>query len=119
MLPEFKKVFLFAFIAFSLGAKAQQADNKQTAFTLQQAIDYAKDQGETECFIIGGGDIFIQALIWTDKIYFTRIHHDFEGDTFFPALNKTDWKEIKNDKHLPDEKNKYAYSFLVYERNYE
>ena len=41
MLPEFKKIFLFAFIAFSLGAKAQQADNKQTAFTLQQAIDYA------------------------------------------------------------------------------
>ncbi len=86
---------------------------------LQQAIDYAKDHGETECFIIGGGDIFIQALVWTDKVYLTRIHHDFEGDTFFPALSKTDWKEVLNDKHLPDEKNKFPYSFEVFERNYE
>ena len=38
---------------------------------LQQAIDFSKDQGEIECFIIGGGDIFIQALVWTDKIYLT------------------------------------------------
>lgn len=86
---------------------------------LQAAVDAARDMGETECFIIGGGDIFIQALVWTDKIYLTRIHHEFEGDTFFPALNKGDWKETAAEKHLPDEKNKYAFSFLVYERNNE
>ena len=84
---------------------------------LQHAIDYARDCGEEECFIIGGGDIFIQALIWTDRIYLTRIHQDFEGDTFFPALNNGDWNEISVAKHLPDEKNKFAYSFIVYERN--
>ncbi len=86
---------------------------------LQHAIDYAKDQGESECFIIGGGDVYIQALIWTDRIYLTRIHQSFEGDTFFQSLIPTDWKEIINNKHLPDEKNKYPYSFEVYERNYD
>ncbi len=83
---------------------------------LQHAIDYCRDHGEEECFIIGGGDIFIQSLIWTDRIYLTHIHHPFDGDTFFPALNKGDWNEISSAKHLPDEKNKYAYSFIVYER---
>ncbi len=86
---------------------------------LQHAIDYARDNGESECFIIGGGDIFIQALIWTDRIYLTRIHQSFEGDTFFQSLVSTDWKEISSHKHAPDEKNKYPYTFLVYERNNE
>ncbi|HAP00628.1 MAG TPA: hypothetical protein DCQ93_01770 [Bacteroidetes bacterium] len=83
---------------------------------LQHAIDVANNANEEECFIIGGGDIFIQAIVWADRIYLTRIHQSFEGDTLFPALNLVDWKEVSNEKHLPDEKNKYAYSFLVYER---
>lgn len=86
---------------------------------IRSAIDYAKNTGDAECFIIGGGDIFIQSLIWTERIYMTRIAHTFEGDTFFPKPDLTEWKLIKDERHTPDAKNKYAYSFQVYDRNYD
>jgi dihydrofolate reductase len=85
---------------------------------IHHAIDYAKAHDETECFIIGGGDIFIQSLIWADRIYLTRVMHKFEGDTFFPQLAEGDWNEVKVERHLNDEKNKYPYAFMVYDRNY-
>lgn len=85
---------------------------------IQQSIDYAKSTGETECFIIGGGDIFVQSLIWAERIYLTRIAHNFEGDTFFTKPDPDGWKLVKDERHKPDEKNKFPYAFQVYDRNY-
>ena len=51
--------------------------------TIQKAIETAKGQGETECFIIGGADIYKQTIELTDKLYYTKIFHSFEGDAFF------------------------------------
>ena len=86
------------------------------AHSIDDAVEMAKRQGETECFITGGGEIFRQSVHLCDKIYLTRIHHDFEGDVFFPEINWKDWKEVSR-KDIPhDEKNKYPFSFLIYER---
>jgi len=82
---------------------------------LKRAFEHAEDDGESECFVIGGGDIIRQSLVWADKIYITRIFHNFEGDTFLPALSEDDWKLASEERHLPDEKNHYAYAFEVYE----
>jgi dihydrofolate reductase len=72
--------------------------------------------GEEELFIIGGAEIYKQALPHTDRIYLTIINHDFDGDTFFPELNNDDWKEKEHENFEPDEKNKYPYSFITLER---
>jgi dihydrofolate reductase len=93
------------------------AEGCVVAGDLRSAIDYCRDQGETECFIIGGGDIIRQALVWADKIYMTRIFHQFEGDTFFPDLNEDDWKLLSEERHMPDEKNHYSFAFRVYQSN--
>ncbi len=85
---------------------------------IKHAIDYAKSTGDTECFIIGGGDVFVQSLIWAERIYLTRIAHKFEGDTFFTKPDSDDWELVKEERHTPDEKNKFSYSFQVYDRNY-
>jgi len=82
---------------------------------IRAAFEYCRQRGETECFIIGGGDIIRQTLVWADKVYMTLVFHDFEGDTFLPELNSDDWKMMSEDRHLPDEKNHYAYAFRVYE----
>src|SRR5206468_2198251 len=82
---------------------------------LNSAFDVAKKESPSECFVIGGGDIIRQILLWADKIYITRIFHDFEGDTFFPKLSDDDWKLVSEERHLPDEKNHYAYAFQVYQ----
>lgn len=83
---------------------------------LKAAIDHAAAIGESEAFIIGGGDIFLQSVLWADRIYLTRIFHSFEGDTFFPALNEEDWVMVNEQKHPADEKNKFAFSFQIFER---
>ena len=82
---------------------------------IRKALDYCRDAGEEECFVIGGGDIIRQSLVWADKIYMTMIFHDFEGDTFLQELNADDWKLTSEQRHLPDENNHYAYAFRVYE----
>ena len=86
-----------------------QAD---TVHSLDEAINKAKELGEAELFIIGGGEIFKQSLPVVDKVYLTRIHHPFEGDVFFPELPDSEWKEISRKDCKPDAKNLYGYSFL-------
>jgi dihydrofolate reductase len=83
---------------------------------LQQAISYAAENGETELFITGGGTIYEQAMGIANRIYLTRIHHNFEADTFFPAIEPTMWKELSSEFNEQDEKNKYDYTFQVLEK---
>jgi len=85
--------------------------------SVQSAIQIAKKNGDTEPFIIGGGQIYKIALEnnLVDRIYLTKVHHSFEGDTFFPELN-TDWKEMERIDHKADEKHAHDYSFLTFEK---
>jgi dihydrofolate reductase len=82
--------------------------------SLQAAVALCK--AEDEVFIVGGAEIYRQAIPLTDRIYLTIIDHDFEGDTFFPELNPDEWQETKHEDFEPDEKNKYKYKFITLER---
>ncbi|MEO8087542.1 MAG: dihydrofolate reductase [Bacteroidota bacterium] len=93
-----------------------QATGTTTVHSIEAAIDFAKSKNETECFIIGGGQIFEQSLKYCDRVYLTRIHHSFEGDVHFPVLNPVEWKEVFRKEIPADEKNKYPFSFLTYEK---
>lgn len=72
--------------------------------------------GEEEIFIFGGEQIYKLFLPFTQKIYLTRIHSQFEGDTFFPEVDFNDWEEIIFEKGITDEHNPYSYSFHVYKK---
>jgi dihydrofolate reductase len=69
-----------------------------------------------EVFIIGGALLFEHMLPRIQCLHLTQIHHEFEGDTFFPELNMQEWKRVAAEDYLPDKKNLYAYSFLKLER---
>ena len=84
---------------------------------LEEAIEYARKAGQSKVFILGGGDIYRQAMEFADAIYLTEIHSDFEGDTFFPELDRKLWREIRREDHAPDERNHYPYSFVEYLRS--
>jgi len=71
---------------------------------------------EREVFIVGGAEIYKQSLHLTDRIYLTVVHKQFEGDSFFPEIKKTDWLQVSREDHQPDEKNSLPYSFITYER---
>lgn len=93
-----------------------KADGCIITGNLEAAITHARETGTDEAFILGGGDIFRQSMFWAQRIYLTRIFHNFEGDTFFPELNAVDWKLISEKLQSPDEKNKYPFAFQVFER---
>ena len=86
--------------------------------SVEAALEIAKNNGDIEPFIIGGGQIYRIALEenLVDKIYLTKVHHSFEGDTFFPELS-SDWKEANKTEIKADEKHKYNYDFITLERN--
>jgi dihydrofolate reductase len=83
-----------------------------TAKSLSEAIELAKQNGESELMVIGGGKIYEQTLATADKIYLTIVQHDFEADTFFPKIDNTEWKEENKTTIPTDEKHKYAMTFV-------
>ena len=94
------------------------AANSLVVSSIQKALEIAKENSDPEPFIIGGGEIYKLALKLdlVDRIYLTRIHGIFEGDTFFPELDNS-WKEISKEDHLSDEKHDYDFSFIILEKN--
>ena len=74
-------------------------------------------EGQGEIFIIGGALVYRQALNRADKMYITRVHHEFENaDTFFPVVDWEQWEEVEHQDFPADEKNAYPYSFSTYIR---
>ena len=95
---------------------AFQLDNAFVVHSLKEAIDLCKKENQEKIFVIGGGQIYEQALPQTDTLYITEIHHSFDGDTFFPDYDKNEWKEVSREHHEKDERHKYSFDFVVYKR---
>ena len=85
---------------------------------LKDAIEYAKINNEDELFIIGGGQIYKEALEedLIDKMYITHVQKIFDADTFFPEIDSTIWKKINELTIEADEKNHLKHSFAVYKK---
>ena len=73
-------------------------------------------QAEEEVFIIGGAQIYEQALPLADKLYLTIVHHPYEGDTSFPALDMSEWSELSRQDFEHGEEFEHPFSFIDYER---
>lgn len=67
-----------------------------------------------EAFVIGGGEIYKQALDVVDKIDVTRVHTTIDADTFFPEIDTTKWKLVFEEFHPKDEKHAFDFTFLTY-----
>ena len=83
--------------------------------SLDEAIKKAEETDCKESFVIGGGEIYKEILPRANKVYLTRVHSKFEGDTFFPELDEN-WKLRWREDHPADEKHTFAYSFELWER---
>lgn len=92
------------------------ADGAVIVKNLEDALFVAKQTDAKEVFVIGGGEIYRLAFEKTKRIYLTRVKAEPEGDTFFPQLDPKEWRLVNQQDHDADEKNKYAYSFQVWER---
>lgn len=95
------------------------AENCLVLHSLQEALALAEKQKQQEVFILGGGEIYKQALQQdvVDRIYLTEIKNTFEGDTYFPQIKESDWKEISRQEFKADHQNPHDYAFVVLERS--
>jgi len=90
------------------------AEGCTVVHSLKDAID-AGNPAE-EVMIIGGANIYEQALPLAHRLYLTLIHKEFEGDTFFPEWNEKEWNEIQRYDITTDETGSFNYSFVTLER---
>ncbi len=82
---------------------------------LKDAIQAAKN--DSQPFVIGGGEIYKQAMPFASKIELTRVHETFEGDTFFPKIDSAIWNENDKTFHPKDSEHEHSFSYITYVRN--
>ena len=92
------------------------SDNPQvtTVYSLDDLQKYIDD--EEENFVIGGAMMYKTLMPYANKMYITEIDEEFEGDAFFPEIEKDKWEIIQKTKGLKDDKNPYDYSYVTYVR---
>jgi len=95
-----------------------QAPGAVVVHTLADALAFAETAGETETFIIGGGEIYTLAMQANllDKMYITHVHGSYEGDTFYPAFDPTQWTVKILADHQADEKHEVGFTITEYTR---
>jgi dihydrofolate reductase len=95
-----------------------QPDNPkaQKAASLEAALKLAAETDCKEIFVIGGGQIYLEAMPLADRIYMTRVHTILEGDTLFPDIDEKQWQLADNRDFPVDEKHAFAYSFQLWTR---
>lgn len=88
--------------------------------SLEAAIELAENicviDGAEEAMVIGGAQIYEQALTRADRLYLTQVHASVEGDAWFPAFAKEEWREAGREDFTAMEPNPYDYSFIVLDR---
>ncbi|MBE9915711.1 dihydrofolate reductase [Paenibacillus donghaensis] len=89
------------------------AAGAQVIHTLEEALEHAK---EGELMVIGGSEIYRMLLPYVDRLLITKIEESFEGDTYFPEIDESEWECIQEVQGIRDEKNPYDYRFFTYIR---
>ncbi len=92
------------------------AEGVKVVSNMDDAMIAAADADAKEIYVIGGGEIYKQALPIAHRVYITRVHTVIDGDTFFPELPTRDWKLLSRLDFKADAKHAYDYSFEVWER---
>jgi len=82
--------------------------------SLDEALKTAK--ADPNPYVLGGAEIYKQALSIADFMDLTLVHADFEADAFFPDFSLENWKEIGRQDFEKDEENPYDYSFVQYKK---
>ena len=100
--------------------KNYQAEGIKVVHSLKTAMELCNSiaviDGGDEAMVIGGAELYTEALPLADYLYLTEVHADVQGDAYFPEFNRNDWQEIARDNFKAVEPNPYDYSFTVLEK---
>jgi dihydrofolate reductase len=88
----------------------------EIAHSLEESVRRAQLAGEVEAFIIGGAELYREALPRANKLYVTRVCADVAGDTLLPKIDWSAWRLMESEQHAADDRNDHPLVFEVYER---
>ncbi len=91
-------------------------DDALTAGSPEEGIRMAARTGEEEIFITGGGEIYLQTLPYTDRLYLTIIHTIIKGDTFYPHIRFSEWKTISEIFREKDDRNPFDQTYFIFKK---
>ncbi|MEH6825860.1 MAG: dihydrofolate reductase [Motiliproteus sp.] len=93
----------------------------QVVGSLPQAIEQAQAisaiKGVDEALVIGGAELYAQALPLAQRLYLTQVHQSVEGDAFFPELAESQWRQVSRQDFEAVAPNPHKYSFVVFDRS--
>src|SRR5262245_46887097 len=90
-----------------------KAEGCDLAHSLEDAIDLARERGESEAFICGGAEIYAQSIDVADRMYLKAVDAEVAADTFFPGFDEQEWSERESFYQPADEKNQYPFTFRL------
>ena len=93
-----------------------QPEGCLVAHSLETALEFARLDLENEVFVIGGAEIFVQAIELADRIYLTQVHSSLPADVYFPEFAAEDWQETESEYYPADENNRYPFTFKILAR---
>jgi dihydrofolate reductase len=93
--------------------KAYGAAGATVVNSLAEALRVAR--ADSEAFVIGGGELYREALPLAGRIYLTELKDEYLGDAFFPSLAEREWRAVQREQH-PSRGAEPAWEFIVYER---
>ena len=85
--------------------------------SLEEALEYAKSQGETEAFITGGGQIYKEGLKYADKIYLTEVDYQEDGEVYFPEFDESKYSKELIQSEQVSENNKFKWDAFLFTKN--
>ena len=88
----------------------------EVVHSIHEALEFAHQAGEEEAFILGGGKIYDQTKDLWHRLYLTEVHAKPEGDTFFPIIDADKYRITFEERHEPDERHEFGYTFKILER---
>ena len=91
------------------------ANGVKVAHSLDEAVEAAQTESPEEIMVIGGAQVYQEALPKADRLYLTYVHKEVEGDTYFPSFDKDEWRETERREAYSD-KAQTALSFVTLER---
>lgn len=99
--------------------KGLQIKGVELVYSSEELIDLLEktEEKDSECFIIGGAQIYKLFIEQCDRLYITHVDASFsDAGTFLPDIDKTKWKVISENKYSANEKNIYNCNFVTYEK---
>jgi dihydrofolate reductase len=84
--------------------------------SIEAAMSLVSD--DEEIMLIGGASLYAQTIAYATRLYITRIHDNFEGDTWFPEFDSREWREENREDFDADHNNNHRYSFIKFVREF-